>query len=59
MLMLLVALILICGGARALTWLIQGDRALADRYRPSTGDPVWDAFYETTVELPSYDEVFP
>ena len=54
----LVGLILICAGVWALTYLVEDDRVLANRYRPSTGDPVWDAFYETQ-EIPAHGEVLP
>jgi hypothetical protein len=54
----LVGLLLACIGVVALTYLVEDDRVLADKYRPSTGDPMWDDFYETQ-EIPAHGEVLP
>ncbi len=55
---LVVGVVLILLGVRALARLVEVDRVLAARCGPSTGVPVWDEFYETQ-EIPPPVEVWP
>lgn len=50
---------LMVGGVWAFVFLARSDRRLAESCRPSTGDPVWDAFYAETAEIPVHDGLLP